>query len=126
MIQHISSYYSALPNLYDFDGMEPEEFLPGVKRVYIYGSQSQIVKLIIKKGAEVPLHHHVNEQITGIMKGKVRVMSQNKEFIVSTGEVLILPPNVPHEFIALEDAINIDFFTPARQDWLEAKNVYNE
>ena len=48
------------------------------------------------------LHFHPNEQITWITKGSVKVLSQGKEFIVKAGGVLIIPPNVPHEFFALE------------------------
>lgn len=64
------------------------------------------------------MHFHPNEQITWITQGAVKVLSQGKEFIVKPGDVLIIPPNVPHEFIALEDTIDIDFFTPVREDWL--------
>jgi quercetin dioxygenase-like cupin family protein len=45
-------------------------------------------------------------------------LSQGKEFVVKAGGVLIIPPYVPHEFRALEDTIDIDFFTPVREDWL--------
>ncbi len=126
VIPHISDHYAAKPLAYDFDDMEAEEFLPGVRRIYVYGTQSQLVKLFIDKGAEVPLHHHINEQVTWITAGKVRVISQNEEFIVGVGQVLIIPPNVPHEFVALEDTIDIDFFTPARQDWLNGQNLYTK
>ena len=46
------------------------------------------------------------------------MLSQGKEFIVKAGDVLIIPPNVPHEFYALEDTIDIEFFTHVREDWL--------
>ncbi len=35
--------------------------------------------------------------------------------------VLVIPPNVPHEFVCTEDTINIDFFAPPRQDWLDGR-----
>ena len=83
-----------------------------------------LVKWILKKGAEVPLHHHVNEQITWITQGSVRIYSQGKEFIVKAGEVIVFPPHVPHEFLALEDTIDIDFFTPVREDWINQSASY--
>lgn len=56
--------------------------------------------------------------------GLVKVVSQGKEFIVKAGGVLIIPPFVPHEFTALEDTIDIDFFTPVREDWLTGTASY--
>jgi quercetin dioxygenase-like cupin family protein len=37
---------------------------------------------------------------------------------MKAGMMLIIPPNVPHEFICTEDMIDIDFFAPQRQDWI--------
>lgn len=114
----ISQHYAALPNLYQFDATKQEKISDKIVRQYIMGSQSMLVKWTLQKGAVIPLHFHPNEQITWITKGSVKVLSQGKEFIVKAGDVLIIPPNVPHEFLALEDTIDIDFFTPAREDWL--------
>jgi quercetin dioxygenase-like cupin family protein len=54
----------------------------------------------------------------------VKVVSQGKEFTVKAGEILIIPANVPHEFLALKDTIDIDFFTPVREDWLTGTANY--
>lgn len=114
----ISQHYAALPNLYQLDNVKLEKISDKISRQYIMGSQIMLVKWIFKKGAVVPLHFHPNEQVTWITKGSVKVRSQGKEFIVHAGEVIIIPPNVPHEFTALEDTIDIDIFSPVRQDWL--------
>lgn len=114
----ISKHYSALPNLYDFDAISKEQLSDKITRQYVMGSKSMLVKWSLKKGAIISLHFHPTEQITWITKGSVKVLSQGKEFIVKAGGVLIIPPYVPHEFRALEDTIDIDFFTPVRDDWL--------
>jgi quercetin dioxygenase-like cupin family protein len=31
---------------------------------------------------------------------------------------MVFPPNVPHEFVAVEDSVFLDIQTPARQDFL--------
>lgn len=120
----ISKHYAALPNLYQLDATNKEQISDKIIRQYVMGSQSMLVKWTLKKGAIVPLHFHPNEQITWITKGSVKVSSQGKAFIVKTGGVLIIPPNVPHEFLALEDTIDIDFFTPVREDWLNNTATY--
>jgi quercetin dioxygenase-like cupin family protein len=120
----ITKHYSAQPSLYQLDTISKEKLSDKITRQYIMGSQSMIVKWTLLKGAAIPLHFHPNEQVTWITKGSVKVLSQGKEFIVKSGGVLIIPPNVPHEFLALEDTIDIDFFTPVREDWLNNTDSY--
>lgn len=121
---HIFHHYQALPLFYKFERSSVEKLTDKISRQYIYAGQSMLVKWIFKKGAVIPLHHHVNEQITWITKGKVIVHSQGKKFIVKAGEVIIFPPHVPHEFIVLQDTIDIDFFTPVREDWINQSAGY--
>ena len=40
------------------------------------------------------------------------------------GEILCIPPNVPHEVIALEDSVALDIFNPPRQDWIDGDDAY--
>jgi hypothetical protein len=42
----------------------------------------------------------------------------------AAGDIMIIPPNVPHEFTYLEDTIDIDIFAPGRQDWLDGTAIY--
>jgi quercetin dioxygenase-like cupin family protein len=124
ILSHVFDHYKALPLFYDFENMPIEELTDKISRQYIYSGQSMLVKWILKKGAEIPLHHHVNEQITWITAGSVIVYSQGKEFLIKAGEVIIFPPHVPHEFFAVEDTIDIDFFTPVREDWINQSASY--
>jgi len=114
---HIFEHYQAMPACYQFEKMPIEKLSEEISRQYIYASQSMLVKWIFKTGAHIPLHHHLSEQITWIIEGKVKVYSQGKEFIIAAGEVIV-PPHVPHEFFALEDTIDIDVLAPVREDWI--------
>lgn len=124
VIPAISNHYHALPLQYDFDKIPLEKLSNKISRQYILGANSMLVRWFLKKGAVIPLHHHVNEQITWITEGAVEVTSQNKSYIVKAGGVLVLPPHVPHGFVALEDTIDIDIFTPVREDWLSGNADY--
>lgn len=119
VIDTVSNHTAALPNLYDLDHQPIEQISPLVQRQYLSGVQSTFVKWTVKAGGVFPLHHHANEQITWIVKGRCQVFSQGKKFEMTAGTILIIPPNVPHEFRCLEDTIDIDFFAPARQDWAD-------
>jgi quercetin dioxygenase-like cupin family protein len=43
---------------------------------------------------------------------------------MKAGDIMIIPPNVPHEFIFLEDTIDIDIFACGRQDRLDGTAAY--
>jgi quercetin dioxygenase-like cupin family protein len=110
---------SALANLYDLDAQPIEQVNPLVQRQFLSGAQSTITKWTVKKGGVFPLHRHANEQVTWITKGRCETYSQGKKYILTAGSVLIIPPNVPHELVCTEDSIDIDFFSPQRQDWMD-------
>ena len=46
------------------------------------------------------------------------------EKIVKAGEVLQIPPHVPHSAEALEDCIVVDLFSPLREDWIRGDDAY--
>ena len=87
----------------------------------LHGSQSTFVKWIVKAGGVFALRHHSSEQITWITEGRCDVYSQGKKFEMVAGTIIVIPPNVPHEFVCTEDTIDIDFFAPQRQDWIDAE-----
>src|ERR1700721_983255 len=66
-----------------------------------------------------PLAHHANQQVTWVTEGRCGVTSQGQKFIMTAGTVMVIPPNTPHEFVCTEDTIDIDFFSPQRQDWID-------
>ncbi len=37
---------------------------------------------------------------------------------------MVIPPDVPHRAEALEDTVDIDVFSPIRQDWLDGTDTY--
>ncbi len=115
----ISAHTAILPTLYQLDAQPIEQISPFVQRQMLHGTQTTFVKWIVKKGGVFPLHHHSNEQITWITQGRCEVYSQGKEFIMTAGTILVIPPNTPHEFICTEDTIDIDVFSPQRQDWID-------
>ena len=104
-----------------------EELNPLISRSLITGERTMLAHVYLKKGAVVPMHSHDNEQITYVLSGALRFRIGNggpQDLVVRTGEVLHLPGNVPHEAEALEDTIDVDVFTPPRQDWLDGDDAY--
>ncbi len=83
-----------------------------------------IARLEMQKGAAVPEHSHINEQISMVEKGVLKFFMEGKEQVVRAGEVLVIPPNVPHAVEILEDAVVVDVFSPSRQDWIRGDDSY--
>jgi len=56
--------------------------------------------------------------------GSVRRLLQGKKYVMHAGDIMIIPPNVPHGFHFTEDTIDIDVFSPLRQDWMDGTTAY--
>jgi quercetin dioxygenase-like cupin family protein len=106
----------------------PEETLKGtITRRLITGERMMIAHVYLKKGDDVPRHSHDNEQLTYILEGALQLWfgeNGERELIVRAGEVIVIPSNVPHRALALEDTLDVDVFCPPRQDWLTGSDAY--
>jgi len=107
-----------------WNDIEVEAMSSTISRQLLVGTNLMVARVLLKKGARVPLHSHHNEQVTYILEGALHFFIDNKEVTVSAGEVLCIPPHMPHEAIALEDTVDVDIFTPPRQDWLNKEDAY--
>ena len=110
-----------------WDEMEREHVTDGIDRRIINGDRMMLTHVYLKKGAVVPLHSHHNEQLTYILEGTLRFWiggEESEPIDVRAGEVLHIPSNVPHKAEALEDTLDVDVFSPPRQDWLDKTDDY--
>ncbi|MGA2039050.1 MAG: cupin domain-containing protein [Bryobacteraceae bacterium] len=110
--------------LYTWDEMEKEAMNDKTSRQYVSGKKAMLARLFLKKGALVPTHQHESEQITYIVEGALLFRLEGKEVTVSKGQVLLIPSNVPHSAEALEDTLDVDVFSPIRQDWIDKDDAY--
>ncbi len=104
--------------------VELEHLNPQLDRQMITGEQLMIARVLLKKGVVVPEHSHVNEQLTYILEGTLRFWIDGKVIDVHAGEVLCIPPHMPHKAQAVEDTVDLDVFYPPRQDWLSKEDSY--
>lgn len=104
--------------------VEREHLNPQIDREMLVGDKIMLARVLLKKGAHVPRHHHHNEQVTYILEGALKFSIDGKEIVVRAGEVLCIPPNLPHEAWALEDTVDLDVFDPPREDWLNKTDDY--
>ncbi len=112
---------------YRWDEMPKEELTETFARRLITGDRVMLAHVYIKKGAVVPRHSHENEQLTYILEGGLRFWIGEDEaqvIDVMAGEVLHIPSLVQHKAEALEDTLDVDIFSPPREDWLNKTDDY--
>jgi quercetin dioxygenase-like cupin family protein len=110
-----------------WDDMPRERLAPLLERRFITGEHVTLAQFFLARGCKVARHSHINEQMAQVLKGKLRfhVGPELAEQVdVGAGEVLVIPPEVPHEVEALEDSVVSDVFSPIRQDWVERRDDY--
>jgi quercetin dioxygenase-like cupin family protein len=112
------------PKYIPWNKVEREKLNDLIDREMVVGDKIMLARVFLKKGAHVPEHHHHNEQVTYILEGALKFAIDGKEIVVHTGEVLCIPSNMPHEAWALEDTLDLDVFTPPREDWLSKADDY--
>jgi len=113
--------------LYRWDSMKKERVNDMLERRLVTGERMMLAHVYLKKGCIVPKHSHDNEQLTYILEGALKFWIGDdgaEEITVHAGEVLLIPSNVPHKAEALEETLDVDVFSPPRQDWLEKKDDY--
>ena len=64
------------------------------------------------------------DAVTYILEGALRFELEGQEVVVGKGQVLRIPSNVPHRAVALEDTLDLDIFSPIREDWLKRDDAY--
>jgi quercetin dioxygenase-like cupin family protein len=112
---------------YRWEDLPKEQLSDVLDRRLITGDRMMLAHVYLKKGAVVPQHSHENEQITYILEGGLRfwIGADESEMIdVLAGEVLHIPANVKHKAEALADTLDVDVFSPPRQDWLDKTDDY--
>ena len=109
---------------YDWAQVPSEEMNPHLSRRVIHTQNMTIARIQLKKGGEVPEHHHINEQVAFVVNGALKFIIAGVPQELRSGQCLVIPPDVPHSVEVLEDSDVIDTFAPARSDWLNGDDAY--
>lgn len=108
-----------------------EQLSPLISRKLIYNDRLMLAQVFLKTGALVPAHDHENEQATYILSGCLRFwLGEHADAPgdvytdIRAGQVLLIPGGVRHRALALEETLDLDVFTPPRQDWIDKSDDY--
>jgi quercetin dioxygenase-like cupin family protein len=109
---------------YQWDQVEIEKLNPFLERQVIHADHMTVARMYIKKGCLVPEHSHHNEQISIVEQGSAKFVLAGAERVLTAGDVVLIPPNVPHYVEAIEDCVALDLFSPRREDWIRGDDSY--
>lgn len=107
-----------------WDSVPLEDLNPLIQRQFVVGQDVMVARVLMKRGAIVPEHSHHNEQITYVLEGALKFWIDGKEIVVKAGEVLTIPPDMPHRAEALVETVDLDVFNPPRADWINKTDQY--
>jgi len=113
-----------MPVANPWEKLNSEQLNPKIARQMTSGEDATIARVLIAKDGVVPRHSHRSEQYTMILSGALKFIFDDGETVVRPGQVLVIPANVPHSAVALEDTVDIDFFAPRREDWINKTDSY--
>ena len=112
---------------YRWDDLPKDDLNPQLSRRLIAAERLMLAQVYLEKGCIVPRHAHENEQLTWIVQGTLRFWlgeDESEVVDVAAGEILHIPSNLPHKAEALETTLDVDIFSPPRQDWLDGSDTY--
>jgi len=100
--------------------LTPKQLTPGITGYYAHGEKHSFGLVELKAGSRVPMHQHLNEQITFILEGQLDMIIDGKPCSLTSGMYHIIPSNILHSAVAVTDCKLIDTFSPVREDYKTA------
>jgi len=103
----------------DWTRVPAEQVAEGIKRQMVVGQNVMVCRFTFDPFVVTDVHSHHHEQVTLVVKGKVRFTIDGQPVIAAPGDVLHFPPNNQHGATMLdEEVVLIDIFSPIREDFL--------
>lgn len=97
--------------------LESKEIIPGYTAKFVHTDNVTIAYFDITAGHSLPLHAHINEQISHVLEGQLQITIDNQTVVLEAGKVAIIPSNIAHSAYALTNCKVLDVFNPPREDY---------
>lgn len=96
------------------------EAADGVVLRPMFGQDLMLSYVTFEPNAIAPKHQHPQEQMTFVLTGQLEFEVGNEKKIISAGDAVAIPRNVPHAAVALGDGcVCVDVFAPPREAFKE-------
>jgi quercetin dioxygenase-like cupin family protein len=101
-----------------WDDVPAELVLPGIERRVIHGARQTMVRYLYAPGSVFPVHAHPQEQITLVIRGRIRFDLVGESVELGPGDVAIIPGDTPHgaEVVGEEEVETYNALSPRREE----------
>jgi len=97
--------------------IDAKEILPGFEARFVHTASMTLSYWDVKKGAVLPNHKHIHEQVTQVEEGEFELTVGGETNVYTKGMVAVIPSMTEHSGIALTDCKIFDIFSPVREDY---------
>jgi len=98
--------------------VEKVKALEGVyRKTLTYNNDVMLCFFLLEKDVVIPLHEHKAHQIGYVLKGKIKFITETREFIANKGDSYVFDSNEKHGAELFEDSEVIEVFNPTREDY---------
>lgn len=91
--------------------------MPGYQAKMIHSENMSIAFWNVEKGAKVPEHSHMHEQIMHVLEGEFEFTLDGETKIYHPGDLVIISPHKKHSGKALTPCKLMDVFSPVREEY---------
>lgn len=102
------------------DDAKAVEMRDGVtRRTLVFGERLLMTHWNLRAGVQFGEHSHPFEQAGFIIKGRLRMIIDGKPTDLTPGSAYLVPMDVKHDAIALENVQVVDIFSPVREEYID-------
>ena len=94
-----------------------KELMPGYHGKMVHGNQLTWAFWTVEKGAVVPEHQHLHEQIMHVVEGNFEFTLDGETKIYKSGDIVYIPSNFSHSGKAITPCKLMDVFSSAREEY---------
>ena len=94
-----------------------KEIMPGLHGKLVHSAHMSMAFWEVEKGAEVPEHAHMNEQIMHVMEGDFEFTLDGHTQVYHPGDIVVIAPHATHSGKALTPCKLLDVFSPPRDEY---------
>lgn len=102
---------------YNLSNIISKEIMPGYHGKLVHSKTMSWAFWDVEKGAMVPEHQHIHEQIMHVVEGSFEFTLKGITKIYKPGDVVIIPSNTPHGGKAITPCKLMDVFSPVRDEY---------
>jgi len=102
---------------YNLNTLTSKELIPGYHAKMIHGDKMSIAYWTVEKGAEVPEHSHMHEQVMQVLEGEFEFTVDGQTKVYYPGDIVLIASHKKHSGKAITDCKLMDIFSPTREEY---------